>query len=262
VHISSLRGVEHFGGERALAPRDQEKPMTLTLRQGVFLLALGILSGCPELGNGDRKSEQRDAADFERVDNMSELDVVVEQGEAFNVRVSIDENLLDHVDTVVESGTLFIRTHGIVRELVKGPHVRITMPLLTGLRSSGSGDVDALDFQDSAEVSLEATGSGDLSWTGSADALDVEASGSGDLTLHGSAGQLDGHVSGSGDVAGRDCPLDSATVHVSGSGDAQFTVNGDLDASVSGSGDLDIYGTPTIVRRADTGSGDIRLHLP
>ncbi|MFM2417210.1 MAG: hypothetical protein RL385_1933, partial [Pseudomonadota bacterium] len=100
------------------------------------------------------------------------------------------------------------------------------------------------------------------SWTGSAETLDVEASGSGDLTLHGSADELDGHVSGSGTLAGRDCPLEAATVHVSGSGDAQLTVNGDLDASVSGSGDLDIYGSPNIVRRADTGSGDIRLHLP
>jgi hypothetical protein len=140
--------------------------------------------------------------------------------------------------------------------------VRITMPALTSLRSSGSGDVDTQDFLGSAAVSLEATGSGDLSWTGSAETLDVEASGSGDLTLHGSADELDGHVSGSGTLAGRDCPREAATVRMSGSGDGQLTVNGELEASVSGSGDLDIYGSPNIVRRADTGSGDIRLHLP
>jgi hypothetical protein len=239
-------------GVRMRAPRG-------ALRVGLVLCAFG-LAACPdEWGNGERVSEERALSDFTAVDNSGELNVLVEQGDQFEVTVAIDSNLIDRVDTYVVGDTLRIRTRGQIAHPVKGPHVRITMPVLTGARASGSGDLDAFDFPDSEAVALHVSGSGGLAWQGTALELSASVSGSGDLALEGSADALDLRVSGAGDARARACDVVDAQVKVSGSGDATVNVSGDLEAEVSGSGDLTVYGHPHFAQRARSGSGDIHV---
>jgi len=229
------------------------------LRLCLVLCAFG-LAACPdEWGNGERISEERALSDFSAVDNSGELEVLVEQGEQYEVTVSIDENLLDRVDTDVIGDTLRIRTRGQIAHLVRGPHVRVTMPTLVRARVSGSGDLTAFDFADSESVDLHVSGSGSIAWQGTALALSASVSGSGDLSLEGAADLLDLRVSGSGDARARSCEVEDAQVEVSGAGDATVTVHGDLDAKVSGSGDLTVYGHPHFSRRVRRGAGDIHV---
>lgn len=229
------------------------------LRVGLVLCAFG-LAACPdEWGNGERASEERALSDFTAVDNSGELDVLVEQGEQFEVTVSIDDNLIDRVDTYVVGDTLRIRTRGEIAHLVKGPHVRVTMPALTGARVSGSGELEAFDFPDSEAVDLQVSGSGGLSWQGTALELTASVSGSGDLALEGSADVLELRVSGAGDARARSCEVVDAYVKVSGAGDASVNVSGELEAEVSGAGDLTVYGHPHFARRTRSGAGDIHV---
>jgi hypothetical protein len=230
------------------------------LRFGLVLCALS-LSACPdEWGNGKRVTEPRDLADFSAVDNNGELDVLVERGDQFEVTVAIDSNLLDRVETSVVDDTLRIRTRGQIGDLVKGPHVRITMPALSSASVSGEGDLHALDFADSESVTLHVSGAGNLAWQGDALEITASVSGAGDLSLEGSTESLDLHVSGAGDASARACVAQDARAQVSGAGDASIDVRGDLDAKVSGSGDLNVYGDPHFTRRAHSGAGDIHVH--
>jgi hypothetical protein len=206
-----------------------------------------------------RVCEERELSDFSAVDNNGELDVLVEQGERFEVTVSIDENLIDRVETYLVGDTLRIRTRGQIADLVKGPHVRVTLPVLTSARVSGSGDLDAFDFTDSEAVELQVSGSGALSWQGTAQELTASVNGSGDLSLEGAADALDLRVSGAGDARARACEVVDAHVKVSGAGDATVNVSGDLDAEVSGAGDLTVYGRPHFTRRDRSGAGDIHV---
>jgi hypothetical protein len=228
-------------------------------RIALVLFALA-LSACPELGNGQRRSESRDFSDFTAVDNGADLDVRVEQGEAFAVSIAIDENLIDRVELEVVEGTLRIRSRGNFTSVVNGPHVRITMPVLTSARISGDGDLEARDFADSEAVELRISGDGDLSWRGDALELTASVKGDGDLHLEGSAELFDLRVAGDGDVQARGCVAQTARVVISGDGDASVDVRDELSAKVSGDGDLDVYGKPHFSERESSGDGDIHVH--
>jgi hypothetical protein len=234
--------------------------MNVSVRYALVLCALGLFACTDQWGDGKRVSEERDISDFTAVDNSGELEVVIDQGEAFAVTVAIDSNLVDRVETRLVDDTLRIRTHGQIDGIVKGPHVRITMPVLSGVRVSGSGDVTAGVFADSDEVDLHVSGAGNLVWQGAALAINASVSGSGDLSLKGDTDSLALHVSGSGDAKAHACVAQDATVDVSGSGDATVDVRGNLDAEVSGSGDLDVYGDPHFTRRVRSGAGDLSSH--
>jgi hypothetical protein len=229
-------------------------------RIGLVLCAFA-LGACPdEWGDGERLIEQRALSAFDAIDNEGELDVLVEQGPAFDVTVAIDKNLLDRVETRVVDGTLRIRTRGQIAHPVKGPHVRITMPVLRAARVAGAGDLDAYDFTDGEEVDLRVSGAGSIAWQGTALALHASVSGAGDLSLEGSSDYLDLRVSGAGDASARACEAQDARVSVSGAGNATVRVRGDLDAEVSGGGDLAVYGGPHFTRSLRSGAGDIDVH--
>jgi hypothetical protein len=228
-------------------------------RIALVLFALA-LSACPELGNGHRRTESRDFSDFTAVDNHSDLDVRVEQGETFAVSVAIDENLIDRVEMEVVDSTLRIHMRGQFGSLVNGPHVRITMPVLTSARISGDGDLEARDFADGEAVELRIAGDGDLSWNGDALELTVSVHGDGDLHLEGSAEVLDLRALGDGDVHARGCVAQTAHVEISGDGDASVDVRGDLAFKIHGDGDLDVYGNPHVSSATSSGDGDIHLH--
>lgn len=229
--------------------------------QRFAFLAVFFFSGCWYVeGNGTRREEGRSGADFSAVYNDGSLDVLVERGDTFAITVSIDENLLDHVDTHVSGGTLYISSHGVLRHVVSGPHVRVTLPHLLSARVSGSGRTDAMSFVETAPVDLRVSGSGQLDFEGSAPQLTASVSGSGDLTLQGSAQRLDATVSGSGTLDARQVSASSAGLEASGSGDLTATVNGPVDVRVSGSGDIDVFGAAVVASSHVRGSGDFRLH--
>jgi hypothetical protein len=230
------------------------------LRFALSLTALGLAACTDEWGNGERAFESREHGDFSAIDHGGELDVRVEQGERFEVVVAIDENLIDRVETRVVDDELRISTRGQIGNLVKGPHVRVTMPVLSAARVSGAGDLGAHGFVDSEAVELRVSGAGDISWQGEALEIEASVSGAGDLRLEGHTESLDLRVSGAGDANARGCPAESARVEVDGAGDATVDVRGELDAEVSGSGDLEVYGDPHFSRRVRSGAGDIDTH--
>jgi hypothetical protein len=151
------------------------------------------------------------------------------------VQVSAGEEVIDDVRTSVRDGVLHVtfdhRGFGGGDVVVDA-----SVPRLTGIDVSGSGDVDALGV-DAEEFEVRSDGSADVSVQGTARRLAVDLDGSGDADLT--------------DLVSRD-----AQVTVGGSGDADVRVDQRLRATVDGSGDLHYRGDPQLTRHVD-GSGEI-----
>jgi len=64
-------------------------------------------------------------------------------------------------------------------------------------------------------------------------------------------------VNGSGDVFALNCPVKTAIVTVSGSGNIQLTASESLQATISGSGDVSYKGNPQITKSI-SGSGRLK----
>ena len=212
--------------------------MTSPRRALPFLAAAGAafaLAGCALGDDGPRTSQTRDVASFTRVDNRDSVDVRLHVGEPQGVRVRAGDKVIDDVHTVVRDGTLSVTFdhHGFGNSDVV---VEATVPRLTGVTASGSGDVDADGID--------------------ADAFEVRSDGSADIALGGTTGRLAVDLSGSGgaDLAG--LAAREARVAVGGSGEAEVRADRRLDVKVDGSGDVRYHGDPALTKNID-GSGEL-----
>jgi hypothetical protein len=206
-------------------------------KRSLLLLPIAALAlaGCSIGDDGPRTSQTRDVARFTRIDNRASVDVRLHVGEAQRVRVRGGEKVIDDVGTEVRDGTLHVTFdhHGFGGNDVV---VEASVPALTAVETSGSGDVDVDGIE--------------------ADAFDLRSNGSADIWLAGTAGRLAVNVDGSGDADLGDLAARDARVFVGGSGDADVRADDKLDVTVDGSGDVRYHGHPQLTQNVD-GSGDL-----
>jgi hypothetical protein len=205
----------------------------------VLLLAAAVaalgLAGCEIGDDGPRTTQTRNVADFTRIDNRDSVDVRLHVGEPQRVRVRAGEKVIDDVETEVRDGTLQVTFD---HDGFGGGDVVVeaSVPELTGIEASGSGDIDADGIE--------------------ADAFELSSDGSADIGLEGAVGRLALELDGSGDADLADLVAREARVLVSGSGDVQVRADERLEVDVDGSGDVRYHGDPALTQHVD-GSGEL-----
>ncbi len=188
-------------------------------------------------GSGVAGSQAKDVSEFRAVRIEGSFDVRATVGEARSVVVEGDDNLLEHVRARVEDGVLVLdfapgryRTHLPMK-------VAVTSPTLTAFEMDGAGDVELVGMR-GERFGLSIRGAGDVTASGTVEALDVAISGAGDANL---------------------LALDSkrASVSISGAGDVSLSVSERLDASVSGAGEVRYRGSPKLSKSV-SGAGSVQ----
>ncbi len=201
----------------------------------VIALAV-VLAGCGIGDDGPQTTQTRDLAGFTRIENDDSVHVRVHVGNRQRVRVRAGEEVIDDVRTEVRDGTLqvtFDRDGFGTGDVV----VEASVPVLTGLEASGSGDLRADGI--------------------AADAFAVRSDGSADIELAGRTGRLLLELDGSGDADVAGLEARDARVVVGGSGDAEVRAKRRLDVNLDGSGDVRYHGDPALDEHVD-GSGELR----
>ncbi|MBZ4330867.1 DUF2807 domain-containing protein [Corallococcus interemptor] len=240
-------------------------------RLGWAALAAGLMSGCyftDELqGDGNTVTESRMATGFSTVENRGSMEVVIREGEAPDVKVTLDENLQHRVRTFVSPGnTLVIETDGSFAP--RGPaRVEVLVPRMVGATQDGSGSLRVEGFEHVKEdVKLLAKGSGSLRFCGGVRTLEAKLSGSGSMELcaagEGLAEWVDLSQSGSGDLK-----FEGAAKHVRArvDGSGFMTLQGvtnRLDAWLDGSGGIGAPGLRAVdVNISSRGSGPVAAYV-
>ena len=227
------RGVEYMATQRIRASVIHAAISAGMIFSTVPLAACG--SG-GMAGTGTETAQARHLAAFNSVDLAGSNNVTIHVGGKQSVVVRADSNLLHRVTTQVHGGTLVIGTTGSIT--TKSPmSVQISMPSLTALTLSGSGNISAANIQ-AQRLNVTLPGSGVVHASGTSARLDVSLGGSGDAQLQ---------------------QLTARYVHaiLSGSGRIAVHPTNTLQASVSGSGAIMYSGNPAHVTRSITGSGAI-----
>jgi hypothetical protein len=113
----------------------------------------------------------------------------------------------------------------------------VTAPSVTRFDLAGSQSLTIRDY-DQPTLSIDISGSGDVTATGKTAALDLDIAGSGEADLSALA-TIDATVGISGSGEARVAPTGTARLSIAGSGDITLTTRpAKLESSVSGSGDI------------------------
>ncbi len=213
-------------------------------------------------GSGRTATEARTLPPFQGVALSGSMDLVVRQGATQSVELQVDDNLLPFLETeVVGSGDdakLQVRwKRGLSIYNARTAKVSVTVPKLTSLAASGSGDMTVEPFE-TPSLSIRVSGSSDTRLQKLTTAeLDISISGSGDVDGAGTATKLKIGVSGSGDVKLGAMKSDDVQISIAGSGDASVHADKALQVRIAGSGDVTYTGNAATVNAKVAGSGSV-----
>ena len=205
------------------------------------------------------KRETRPVTPFTTISLSAPVKLELVQGDSESLSLEGEESALAEIETVVEDGTLKIRTKPKMTFSWSNSKIRakVSARSIEALKISGSGDIAAAALRAGA-LKLSISGSGDIRIaTLSATNLDVSVSGSGDVTLGGKAESINSSIAGSGDLRAAKLEVREAKVSVAGSGDVTVWATQSLAVRVAGSGDVKYYGDPAIQKNV-AGSGSVR----
>lgn len=234
------------------------------------ILAVLPLSACLGLGvrgNGAVETEERSVGSFSSIELAGTGRVLVRPGKECRVVVITDSNIQDLFETRVSGGELWLgfKPGAFIVSPTK-LEIQVTLPSLSGLTLSGSGDVLVEEPMSGRELSLVLSGSGDIEALRGLDysSLDARLSGSGSVELSATVERANLKLSGSGSIEAEHLYATSGEFSISGSGDVRVGDGacGTLTVAISGSGDVEASGLS--VRQAKVrigGSGDVELHV-
>jgi hypothetical protein len=233
----------------------------------ISVISVSMLTGCfytgPCLqGYGPVITEIREVDGFTQVVNTGSFEVRVSHADSFYVEVSAQENLMSIIETYVSGDALKIRTRNGTCFNSNAPVVvSVTLPVLEGIRNTGSGELLA-DVADVNYFECTNTGSG-LVVMDSVFAIEsfVENTGSGKIYLEGSyVSEMRVRQTGSGYVEVGDV-FDSNQFEVEHSSSGRVYAalfNADVvEAKLTGSGRIEMMGDAVDASYRLTSSGKI-----
>ncbi|GGC86563.1 head GIN domain-containing protein [Undibacterium terreum] len=204
------------------------------------------------------------------------MDLGLRQGNTPDLQIRGEPAMASRVTTRVEGNTLYIGTKGVFMMLRQPLRVELVLPNLEKLQMLGSGDGVISGFRgksvelamrgsgnlsfdgDYQQVQVNSTGSGDLKLgLGNSDHVDVSIMGSGEATLKGQAKVLNAKLAGSGGLDASNLKVSQAIVQSMGSADAKIYASQEARVGSFGSGDIRVYGNPGKRNAERRGSGDI-----
>jgi len=211
--------------------------------------------GCT-VGSGSIVEETFTITDFKGLELKCSADIFVTQGEDFSVVAESQANILENLELTKAGDVLEINLDGCNRDF--DLKLFITMPEVTFLKVSGSGNITGENLFTSENLVLRVTGSGKMDLELDYETVNSKITGSGNLDLAGVCDEFDYTITGSGDTNAFGLISNDGFVKITGSGDAEVFVNELLSVEITGSGDVLFKGNPSEISSDISGSGDLR----
>lgn len=209
--------------------------------------------------------ERRDVAAFTAVELRYFGQVRLQHGDACGLEIDGDPDVVPKVRSEVRGSTLVLEvgeswldrlTSGLLLVANRPLTYLVTLPTLTGIAVSGSGEVVGEGWTGEG-LKIRISGQAEVSCTdASYEALDLVVSGRGKVTLSGRARTASFAISGSADVAAADLASSTTEVKIAGQGNVDVRVSERLSVRIAGLGRVRYHGDPT-VKQVISGAGSV-----
>lgn len=208
--------------------------------------------------------------EFKAIYNNSNYTVYLKQTNKQEINVEALTEIYELTNIFVENGILMINIDrkpenpnksiwAKIDDIKLNPTMKlyISVKNVTDLQVNGAGKIISENSLAAPTLNLSIGGSGSMDLDIKGDQVKAEVSGSGKMGIKGYASNLDGVVSGSGAINAFNCPLEKATVKVSGTGLAELNVTDTIVATVVGSGSVKHKGNTKNATKKIYGSGSV-----
>lgn len=223
-----------------------------------FFLDSCIMDGWNSIsGNGNVVEDTRDVEGFSGVHVSSGIDVLLSEGNRFEVVVEADENLQEYIETELRGTMLVVGTDNVNIRRARARRVHVTLPRLEELKISSAGDCQGQTPFSCDDLRISISSAGDLNLKVEADRIDLDISSSGDAKISGKASMLDASLSSAGDLDAWDLEAGVVNVKVSSAGDARVFATEEISMDASSAGNIYYRGDPKVTHSRSSSAGDI-----
>ena len=199
----------------------------------------------------------------------SNYTVYLKQTNVNEVKVEALAEIFNASEFKVEDGILMINMErkdnsnkslwGKIDDIKVNPTMKvyISMKNVNTLMVNGGGKIISENSIAADNLTLAVNGGGLLDVDIKGNKVKAEVSGSGNLNLRGYATAIEATLSGSGSLTGFNCPLETAKVKASGSGNCELNVTNNIDVTVLGNSSVKHKGNTKTATKKVYGSGSV-----
>ena len=228
------------------------KTQLISITNRVVLVIAVVMAG---YASSLAATEQRTVSGFTRLHIGGSFEVILSQGNSEGLTVTAETEMMPHILTKVENGTLKITTDNKWHSSGK-MKLEIAFIDLSEIDCSGAIQLSSAAPVKFKEIEIATSGSAKTQLQLTAHKLDVDISGAGSTEINGKVQKVELDISGSGKYVAPDLTSETYEINISGAGHAEVYAANSLDVSVSGSGLVKYKGNPRISQDI-SGSGKI-----
>jgi serine/threonine-protein kinase len=186
------------------------------------------------IGSGKPATKRFDLADFNGVEIANTFRATITRADRFEVSVTADDNVLDHVRVDKDGSRLRVRLEGgrTYRLRPDTLNVSVALPVLEALHITGASRAKIEGFQSDRPFHLDTSGASTLEGSIKAGDADFEASGASTVKLQGSARAVRLHASGASTLELADFPVSGEKLTIEADGASTVRLRGSAKAAV------------------------------
>lgn len=212
-------------------------------------------------GNGTVETEKRNITEkFTKVLVKRGIEVVLEQTEAVSVEVEADQNLISHITTKVENGTLVISSDANIYS-AEAETVYVKMPVIEGLEStSGSNIKTKGTLKNTASVTdirIVSDSGSEINAFLEFDSINAESTSGSSISLSGKALKLRTAASSGSHIDAENLLANEVTSEASSGSSTEVHPLVHLIAKSSSGSSIDYAGTPKNISKEETSGGSV-----
>ena len=207
--------------------------------------------------SGKTVTENYEPGGFYGVKCGSGINVEIEHGSSYGVKVRTDKNVLDYLSITVRSGVLSIGYRNNINVRNIKTTVYVTMPDIESLDASSGSSIRLMDNFAGARLTADASSAGSI--TGSIEYENVKASASsgGSVKLSGRADSCSASASSGGSVNMSSTHSNKAEVYASSGGSVSAYATESLTGKASSGGYIRYAGDPRNIDIRTSGGGAV-----
>ncbi len=208
-------------------------------------------------GNGNVQTEKRAITKkFTKVEANRGLEVIVEKADVTEVEVEADSNLLKHITTVVENGTLIISTDESI-DSAEQLTVTVKMPLIEGLIATSGSTLRSKNTLKGTSIELESNSGSEIEATLEYENIAVETTSGSTTTLSGKALKLNTETTSGSQLNAETLEANEVISEATSGSSTDIHPLVTLKATASSGSDIQYTGTPKNITKEENSGGSI-----
>lgn len=221
--------------------------MMKTIGTGIALIAALALAGCGRMNSeiadldhlDELEARTMELSGFDEILLKGDAAVIVNIGEAFAVTLYTEDDHFDELDLFVDDGVLTLE-HDDEHFSTANVALVVTMPALESFRVRGAVDARLNDLDQ--------------------ERFELRIAGAGNIEITGTCGEAELQLAGAGNISARRFECENVEADLAGAGHLEVYASEAINVRVAGIGNIEVYGSPTKVRRRLAGLGSIDIH--